>query len=175
MQRLIDDLLSYSHLGSTAPVAETVDSRQVVAEVLAALHERIVEVGAEVEVGPLPRVRVERRHLSTLLFHLLGNALGFPAEAPLRIRVEGHHDGRECGFTVRDNGIGIAPRFHQRIFRLFERLQAGSGHQGTGIGLALCKRLVTLYGGRIWVESEPGAGAAFHFTLPAAEKPEGAR
>lgn len=166
MQRLIGDLLAYSHLGSTPPKAEVLDPRRVLDQVLAASKERIEGQGAQIHVGTLPAVRMEARHLELLLAQLLDNALAFPGEEPLKIRVEARQEGGEWRLSVRDNGIGIDFRHHKRIFRLFERLSGQPEHGGTGIGLALCLKLVELYGGRIEVESAPAQGADFQVSLP---------
>ncbi|MCU7905256.1 MAG: DUF3365 domain-containing protein [Candidatus Thiodiazotropha sp. (ex Epidulcina cf. delphinae)] len=166
MQQLIEDLLHYSRLGSEPPRLLPTDSRLVADQVRDGLEGEIGEKGAEVELGPMPIVPIESQHLAILIRHLLENALKFHAEQPPKIRIECRREKDAFHFTVTDNGIGIDPAHHQRIFKLFGQLRREEEFPGTGIGLAHCKKLVELYGGRIWLESSLGAGAVFHFTLP---------
>ena len=125
------------------------------------------EAGATVEVGSLPPVRGDRVLLGQLVHNLLGNAIKFRSTAPLVIAITAERTGELVRMRVADNGIGIASEFHERIFGIFQRLHGRDEFPGTGIGLALCRR-VEHHGGRIWVESQPGAGACFICTLPAA-------
>lgn len=183
MQRLIDGLLAYSYLGSKAPAREPCDAGRLLTEVREGLSEEITAAGAEIEAGELPTLPVEPDHLRLLFHHLLANALKFRGDAAPRLRIEARPEEALWHFTITDNGIGIEPRHQRRIFRLFSRLHpeqgpddttstgTGDGTIDTGIGLALCMKLVALYGGRIWVESTPGEGSTFHFTLPAREYP----
>ena len=133
---------------------------------LEGLHESIHEAGAEVTHGELPTLRADRLQLAQLFQNLVGNALKFRSDAPPKIHVDATRDGDFWRFAVRDNGIGIDPQFQERIFGVFRRLHTERQYPGTGIGLAICRRIVERHGGRIWVESELGQGATFCFTLP---------
>ena len=135
------------------------------AEVMFALSASIQASGAEITYDPLPSVWVENRSLITLLQNLVGNAIKYGGQDPPRIHISAEAAGANWRFSVRDNGIGIAPEYHERIFGIFKRLH-GKEIPGTGIGLAICQRIVQWHGGEIWVESEPGSGSAFFFTLP---------
>jgi light-regulated signal transduction histidine kinase (bacteriophytochrome) len=134
--------------------------------VIETLHAAIEESGAVIDVGPLPRVLADPGQLEQLLTNLVGNAVKFRGAEPTRVLVDAVQDGRMWRFAVRDNGIGIEPQYFERIFVIFQRLHAREAYPGTGVGLAICKKIVERHGGRIWVESSPGAGAAFFFTLP---------
>jgi len=114
----------------------------------------------------LPTVRADLLQLTQLFQNLLGNALKFRSEAPPKIHLDVRRDGEYWQFSVRDNGIGINPEFQDQIFDVFRRLHTHQQYEGTGIGLAICKKIVDRHGGRIWVESQPGQGATFCFTLP---------
>ncbi len=166
MQTLIQDLLSYSKVG--APDMEFVpsDSGALMADVAAALRTIILEKGAVLEYEGLPVVLGNAGQLRRLFQNLIANALKFCKETP-RIRVTAERRGEQWLLTVRDNGIGIDAAHAERIFIIFQRLNTREEYEGTGIGLALCKKIVERHGGRIWVESRSGHGAAFHFTLPA--------
>jgi light-regulated signal transduction histidine kinase (bacteriophytochrome) len=121
---------------------------------------------AEVTHDPLPTVQGDAKQLGLVLQNLVGNALKFHGEAPPRIHIAARRDGQHWVFAVRDNGIGIDPKHTERIFGVFQRLHTRREYPGTGIGLAICKKIIERHGGRIWVESEPGRGATFFFTLP---------
>lgn len=166
MSRLIHDLLEYSRSGiaGTLP-ANPVSAEEVLNEVLTALAASIAESEAAITHDPLPQVWIENRSLFLLLQNLIGNAIKYRSEALLRIHISAESAGEDWLFSVKDNGIGIAPQYHDRIFGIFKRLH-GKEIPGTGIGLAICHRIVQGHGGRIWVESEPGAGSVFRFTLP---------
>lgn len=166
MQALIQDLLAYSRVGKRSIAFAPTDSGALVAEVIAALHATIVEKGAVVEYDGLPIVHGDAGQLRQLLQNLVGNALKFCKETPT-IRISAQLQGEQWRFTVRDNGIGIDPAHAERVFVIFQRLHTREEYDGTGIGLALCRKIVERHGGRIWVESRPGQGAAFHFMLPA--------
>ncbi len=114
----------------------------------------------------MPTVRADHTQLVQLFQNLIGNALKFRSEAPPKIHVDACRDGDHWRFSVRDNGIGIKPEFQDRIFLIFQRLHTRRQYAGTGIGLAICKKIVDRHGGRIWVQSQPGEGATFYFTLP---------
>jgi light-regulated signal transduction histidine kinase (bacteriophytochrome) len=167
MQELINDLLSYSRVGREDISAKPVDMQIVVDEALANLQTAIAERSALVSSGRLPTVLANHSMLVRLFQNLVGNALKFcKAERPI-VRIEAEQHGTEWVFSVADNGIGIDAQYRDRIFLIFQRLHKQGEYPGTGIGLAVCKRIVERNGGRIWLESEPGKGTTFFFTLPA--------
>jgi PAS domain S-box-containing protein len=166
LQHLLEGLLIYTQVGTDATQVEDVDCKEVVDEELMDLRLRVAGAGAEIEVGELPTVRAHKKELSLLFHHLLLNALDYSGPERPHIVIGAEREERAWHFTVRDNGIGIAPRHHERIFGLFTRLQGPTEGTGTGIGLAICKKVVERYGGNIWLESEEGQGATFHFTIP---------
>jgi PAS domain S-box-containing protein len=166
MQTLIQDLLAYAQLGAAARPFEPVDCRKVFDDVLDALAASITDNGAEVSRGELPVVMGERTMLTQLLQNLIDNAIKYHSELPPQVCVVAERQGAEWVFSVSDNGIGIAPKHQERIFEVFRRLHTPQAYPGTGIGLAICRRVVEHHGGRIWVESEPGKGSVFKFTLP---------
>jgi len=168
MRRLINDLLTYSQIGSRDAPRSQVDAEAVLTEVLANLSATIAESGATVSHGELPRLWMDRVQLVQLFQNLIGNALKFTSPRPPTVRISARRAGDDWVFSVADNGIGIDPHHHQQIFELFRRLHSGDRYPGTGIGLASCKRIVELCGGRIWVESAVDVGTTFHFSLPAA-------
>jgi PAS domain S-box-containing protein len=171
INELVKDLLSYTNAASLDGITPaSVDANLVFADVWTALQDRISSGHAVVTRDDLPRVRVHRTHLFQLLQNLVGNSLKYhaPGEAPI-VHVSSRSEGESVvELLVRDNGIGIAPEYHERVFGVFKRLHA-SNVPGTGIGLAICKKIVEHYGGRIWVKSLPGAGCTFHLTLPAGD------
>lgn len=168
MRDLIQGLLAYSRLGpDAAPGAEDVDLEHVVNDVRRALTGALNESGGEIEVtGPLPTVRANRLQMQQVFQNLLSNAIKFRGPEPPRIRIEARRVGPDWRFTVADNGIGVEPQYVDRIFALFQRLHTRAGYPGSGIGLAVCKKIVEMHGGRIWVEPG-GPGTRFLFTLPA--------
>jgi light-regulated signal transduction histidine kinase (bacteriophytochrome) len=125
----------------------------------------IADAKAEVTHDPLPTVLGDATRLGQVFQNLIGNALKFRGMAVPRIHVSAQRDGQHWRFAVRDNGIGIDPQQAGRLFQVFQRLHTHSEYPGTGIGLAICKRIVELHGGRIWVESQPGEGSIFYFTI----------
>lgn len=166
MQRLIQDLLTYSRAGSKELERSRVDSARVLREVLADLETSIKEAGAEVKTGLMPVLTADAGQLARLLQNLVGNAVKFRApDRPPRVRVWAAREGGEWVFSVADNGIGIETKFASDVFKMFRRLHSTSAYPGTGIGLAVARKIVERHGGRIWVESEPGQGSTFHFTL----------
>ncbi|MBV9080075.1 MAG: GHKL domain-containing protein [Elusimicrobia bacterium] len=167
MEAMLGDLLTYSRAGR-ADDREPVELSAVVEAVLRELSRRIADAEARVDVGELPRVRGSQAELTLAFKLLLDNAIKFKGAEPPRIRVSGRREGETCTVSIADNGIGIAPESFERIFEIFQRLHTRSEYPGTGIGLAICKKIVDKHGGRIWVESEPGRGSTFHVTLPAA-------
>lgn len=170
MQILVDDLLHYSRLTRGDRPRHPVDMNQVLQGVLADLQLAIREAEADIRVAPLPAVLGDAGQLRALFQNLISNAVKYrAAELPTTVEIASTSHAGEATFWVRDNGIGIEPRYFERIFVIFQRLHARSEYPGTGIGLAICKKIVDNHGGRIWVESTPGAGAAFFFTLPIGE------
>jgi PAS domain S-box-containing protein len=171
MQRLIEDLLAFSRLGTRGGAFVPVDAGAVLDDALQGLRVAIDESQAEVTREALPTVNADPVQLGQLLANLVGNALKFRGAGPPRVHVAAGRAGRFWLFTVRDNGIGIERQYFDRIFVIFQRLHARDEYPGTGIGLALCKKIVERHGGRIWVESTPGGGATFFFTIPAVPEP----
>jgi signal transduction histidine kinase len=166
MQALIDDLLMYSRVGSRATPLRPTDCNAVVATVQRSLRMAFEESGAQVECGPLPVVMGDAAQLAQLFQNLMANAIKFHGDQPPEIHIHAEPEDGFWRFAVRDNGIGIAPDYFERIFVMFQRLHSRSRYPGTGIGLAICKKIVERHGGRIWVESAPGQGTTFLFTLP---------
>jgi PAS domain S-box-containing protein len=166
MQRLIEDLLAFSRVGTRGKPLVPTDANAVLARALGSLRLAIDEAGATVVSEPLPVVPGDAGQLEQLLMNLVSNALKFRGPEPPRVHVSAVRMHREWLFKVRDNGIGIDPQYFDRIFVIFQRLHGKAEYPGTGIGLAICKKIVERHGGRIWVESEPGQGATFCFTLP---------
>jgi signal transduction histidine kinase len=165
MQRLIEDLLTYSRVGSRQLVASRVDLREVVGEVLSDLDAVVAKAGARVEVGKLPTVVADRLQMTQLFQNLLTNALKFRAEAPLVVRVSAERRGDAWLFSVSDNGIGMEKQYLDQIFKMFRRLHVVGAYEGTGIGLAIVRKIVERHGGTVWAESRAGEGATFRFTL----------
>ena len=166
MKRLINDLLDYSRLGrSEVPFVPT-DCAAVLEQVLANLQVAIEETGAIIHRASLPVALGDALQLSQLWQNLLSNALKFGGKPP-EIWIGASRQEREWLFWVRDNGIGLDEQYTERIFAIFQRLHTREEYPGTGIGLAICKRIVERHNGRLWVESQPGAGATFFFTIPA--------
>lgn len=169
MRELIRDLLDFSRVASDdARPLERVDTGEIVATAVENLREKVVETGAELVYDGLPTVLANHSGVLQVFQNLIGNAMKYCQTAP-RVEVSSVREGRYWKFAVRDNGIGIAPEFHDKVFGLFQRLHDRQTYPGTGIGLATCKRIIERYGGRIWVESDEGRGSTFYFTLPVAE------
>jgi two-component system sensor histidine kinase/response regulator len=166
MQALIDDLLSYSRVGTKAKPLQAIDGDAALKVALHSLRLAIEESGAQIQCATLPRVRGDALQLAQLFQNLLTNAIKFRGERAPRIEVRVEADNGFWRFEVEDNGIGIAAEYFDRIFVMFQRLHNRSKYPGTGIGLAICKRIIERHGGRIWVESTPGQGSVFKFTLP---------
>jgi PAS domain S-box-containing protein len=169
MQALIRDLLQFSRLETMARPHVPVDARRVVADALALFNGPIADVGGAVTVEPLPTVRADPDQLELVFSNLIGNAIKYRRpEVPLEIRISAERSDGMWEFAVADNGIGIEPLYFDRIFEMFRRLHTRDQYEGTGIGLAVAKRIVERHGGNIRVESEPGGGSTFLFTLPVA-------
>ena len=166
MHRLINDLLDYSRVDMEGRSFEPVDCSRIVESVLGNLDESIQQSNAVVESSRLPTINGDEPQLSRLFQNLVANALKFRGEEEPHIRVWAELQGDDWVFAVRDNGIGIAPRHRQEVFGMFTRLHSRSRFGGTGIGLALCSKIVQRHGGQIWVDSEVGKGSTFRFNIP---------
>jgi PAS domain S-box-containing protein len=172
MRRLINDLLAYSRLETRAEPLVPTDAKAALDAALQNLEAAIQESGAAVSHGPLPTVLADRTQLVQLFQNLVGNAIKFRGQTPPEVRVMAEDQRQVWRFAVQDNGIGMDATQAERVFRIFQRLHTREEYPGTGIGLALCKRIVERHGGMIWVESQPGEGSTFFFTL--AKEPPGA-
>lgn len=172
MNALINDLLSYARIGHGEEVRQDVDMERVLKEAEENLSLKIHESGALITSDPLPRVRIDKLQMVQVIQNLLANAIKFRKTEQPRIHLSAVTDNDNWVISVRDNGIGIEPTYQRRIFDVFQRLHSRAEYPGTGIGLAICKRIVERHGGRIWVESEFGKGATFKFTLPKVAEPE---
>ena len=166
MQTLIDALLAYSQVSAQALEFKQVQLEVVLSEVRHSLQRAIEEADATITHDPLPTATGDPTQLGQLLQNLVANALKFRGDAPARVHLSARTTPNEIVVSVRDHGIGIAPEYQQKIFQMFQRLHAPGTYPGTGIGLALCHRIVERHQGRIWVESQPGQGATFHVSLP---------
>lgn len=167
MQTLIQDLLSFSRVGTRGGSLEATDVESVVDAALQSLAAATTETCAEITRDPLPVVLGDAGQLRQLFANLIGNALKFHGEAPPRVHVGARREGTRWELSVSDKGIGIEEEYFERIFVIFQRLQLRDAYPGTGIGLALCRKIVERHGGRIRVASTPGEGTTFTFTLPA--------
>lgn len=165
MQSLIDDLLEYSRVGRSQKPFKPTNCNQVVEQALANLQAVIRDTKAVVYYGDLPIVTGDISQLVQLFQNLVGNAIKYRQDAPTAISISACKQHNNWLFSVADNGIGIAPQHQERIFQIFQRLHTQREYSGTGIGLAICQKIVERHGGRIWVESEPGQGSTFYFTL----------
>jgi signal transduction histidine kinase len=173
MQVLINDLLAFSRVGRTGSDLSRVDGDAALARAKANLATQIEQTGAVIDAGPLPAVRAHLTLLSVVFQNLLGNALKFRGDQPPRISVTARRDGDVWSFSVSDNGIGIEPQYADRIFVIFQRLHDKAAYPGTGIGLAMCRKIIEYFGGRIWLDTEAADGTTFRFTLPALPDDEG--
>ena len=163
---LINDLLAYTRAGVVDGTVSTVDSSVALEHALSSLAEAIRESDAIVTHDPLPEVDIGDAHLQLVFQNLISNAIKYRKEERPQIHIAAAAQGADILFSVQDNGIGIDPQYKEKIFGVFKRLHRDQKYSGTGIGLAICQRVVERYGGRIWVESTPGKGATFFFTLP---------
>jgi PAS domain S-box-containing protein len=166
MQTLINDLLAYSRISTDAQVFVSTNCELVLQEALANLTVAIAESDAVVTQDALPMVSGDATQLTQLFQNLVGNALKFRGERPPKIHIGVARKNGDWRFSVADNGIGMESQYFERVFLVFQRLHTRKEYQGTGIGLAICKKVVERHGGRIWAESEPGQGATFCFTIP---------
>jgi light-regulated signal transduction histidine kinase (bacteriophytochrome) len=166
MRTLIRDLLAYARVSTRSRDLEPIDSETVLKEALSNLATVIQESGAVVTHGALPTVAADPTQLLQVFQNLIGNAIKYRGERPPEVHIDVEHSTGEWQFTMRDNGIGIDPQYFERIFGIFQRLHTRREYPGTGIGLALCKKIIERHGGRIWVASQPEAGSTFCFIIP---------
>jgi PAS domain S-box-containing protein len=171
MQTLIRDLLAYSRVDSRSRPFVQISFLDVFSDVIDLLESSIRDAGAQVTSGELPVVMGDRSQLVQLMQNLIGNGLKYHGDKSPHVHVSAKRNGNEWTFSVQDNGIGIDPKYYERIFEIFKRLHDQKEYPGTGIGLAVCRRVVNRHGGTIWVESEPGHGSTFHFTIPEGTAP----
>ena len=172
MQALVQALLAYARLESRVQTWEDVSCDQIHDDAVTNLRSAIVEAGGEVTRDALPIVRGDASQLAQLFQNLLSNALKFRGSQPVKIHVSAAEQEGVHVFSVRDNGLGIDPRHHERVFELFKRLHPADRYPGAGMGLSLCRKVVLRHGGRIWVESELGRGSTFYFTIPVEGAPQ---
>ena len=170
MQTLINDLLSYSRVGTRGKPLSEVDFQSMLERVLRDLGATTEEHHATVTYDPLPIVWGDEGQLGQLLQNLIANSVKFHGSEPPRIHISAERSPTYWLISVKDNGIGIEPQYADRIFEIFQRLHSREEYPGTGIGLAVCRRIVERHGGKIWVESAPGQGSTFKFTI--AERPQ---
>lgn len=166
MQALINDLLAYSRVGRRGEAFVPTDVEAVVEQALAVLRIAVEESGACVTHDPLPTITADATQLGQIFQNLIGNAIKFHGEAAPRVHISAERRDGEWLFSVRDNGIGIGPEYRDRVFVIFQRLHARDEYPGTGIGLAVCKKVVERHGGQLWLDSEVGRGSTFCFTIP---------
>lgn len=167
MDMLLKGLLAYAQtVNISLENVQPIDAGEVLEQALLNLNASVTESGASITYDSLPHVRMQEVHLLQLFQNLIGNAIKYRAEAPPHVEVKANREGAEWVFCVKDNGIGIPAEYKDHVFRMFKRLHDSSKYEGTGIGLAICLRIVERYGGRLWVESEEGKGSTFCFTLP---------
>lgn len=168
MQTLVRDLLSYSRVTASRKPPQQVDTQLLVADILKVMEPTVLAVNGAVLVEHLPILVADAAQLRHLFSNLIGNALKFRRTAPPQVRISSRVSGRTAFFCVEDNGIGIDPRHFGRIFQMFQQLNQRDEYEGSGIGLAIVKKIVERHCGRVWVESEMGKGTRMHFTLPGA-------
>jgi light-regulated signal transduction histidine kinase (bacteriophytochrome) len=167
MQGLIQDLLAYSRAGTNGKAFCEVSAEDALRGALTNLRITIEQSGAVVSHDSLPAIETDETQLTQVFQNLVGNAIKYRSAEVPRVRVSATKNGdNEWIFSVRDNGLGIAPQYFERIFVIFQRLHGRDEFEGTGIGLAICKKVLERLGGRIWVESQPGTGSTFYFALP---------
>ena len=169
MQLLIQDLLAYARVGRSGKQPIPVHLGHCAQEACSALQEAFVESGARIEIKAEGMVVAVPSQLVQLFQNLIGNAIKFRGKDVPSIAIDAQREDRHWHVRVRDNGIGIEPQHRERVFAIFQRLHTRREYPGTGIGLAICRKIVEGFGGRIWVEAEHGQGSVFHFTVPASE------
>ena len=167
MDALVRDLLAFTRISKVDVVPSQAAGNAALSKALEGLEGAIRQSGATINADPLPSVAIHGLHLQQMFQNLIGNAIKYrhPARVPI-VHIFAERQAKSTVFSVSDNGIGIAPQYRDTIFELFKRLHTGDEYSGTGIGLAICQRIVDHYQGRIWVESEVGEGSTFKFTIP---------
>jgi light-regulated signal transduction histidine kinase (bacteriophytochrome) len=166
MSALVQDLLVYSRVGGGEMKQEPASCQVALSVAMTDLEGRIAEAHAKIAHDELPIVSGDKTQLVQLFENLLSNAIKFRRDGvPPEIHVGAQRDGHQWRLWVKDNGIGIDPPYHDKLFLLFQRLNGQQEHEGTGIGLAICKKIIERHGGRIWIDSKPGEGSTFYFTL----------
>jgi light-regulated signal transduction histidine kinase (bacteriophytochrome) len=165
MQTLVSDLLAFSRLNRHGDAFAPIDFAGVLRDVMANLEVAIAESGATITHDDLPEVIADATQLRQLMQNVLSNSIKFRGDQPLKIHVSAQREENTWKFSVRDNGPGIEPQYFERIFIIFQRLVTRDEYPGTGIGLAVCKKIVERHGGRIWLDSDIGSGTTFHFTI----------
>ena len=170
MNALLKDLLAYTRaVNITDPENNaTADANAVLGTALRNLSAAIAESGADITHDTLPLLRIREVHLLQILQNLLGNAIKYRSKEPPRVHISATLRGTNWEISVKDNGIGVPQQYAKQIFRVFKRLHSSDEYEGTGIGLAICQRIIERHGGQIWVDSPNEQGAVFHFTLPGA-------
>lgn len=166
MERLIADLLAFSRVGTRGGEIAPTDLNLLLEDALRNLEASLAAANASVSSVPLPVLPVDATQMVQLLQNLIGNALKFRGEDTPTIRIGAQRETESWVFSIQDNGIGIEPQYFERIFQIFQRLHTRKHYPGTGIGLAICKKIVERHGGTIWVQSEPGKGSTFYFSIP---------
>ena len=166
MQMLINDLLHYSRVGTRGKEFVITEFDAVLNKTLGDLKKAVEESGAKVNISPLPSLMVDGGQIGQLFQNLISNAIKFRGSEPPQIHISAEKNKNEWIFSVRDNGIGIDSQYSNRIFEIFQRLHNKEEYPGSGIGLAICKKIVERHGGNIWIESEPAKGTIFYFTIP---------
>jgi signal transduction histidine kinase len=170
MKKLVDDLLIYSRVASKDKEWEKVNIQSLVSNIITDMSMLIEESGIKISYKDLPVVYSDKAMLSRLFTNLISNAVKYRRNENPEVWISAHHRDSKWIFSVKDNGIGIKKEYFEKIFLLFRRLHGKSEYSGTGIGLAICKKIVDKLGGRIWVESEPGKGSTFYFEIPGRER-----
>ena len=166
MQMLINDLLDYSRVGTRGKEFAMTGFDAILGKTLRDLSKRVEESGAKVTIDPMPSLIVDSGQIGQLFQNLISNAIKFRGDTPPQIHISSAKNENKWIFSVSDNGIGIAPEYSTRIFEIFQRLHTKEEYSGSGIGLAICKKIVERHGGKIWIESEPAKGTTFYFTIP---------
>jgi light-regulated signal transduction histidine kinase (bacteriophytochrome) len=166
MKTLINDLLKFSRVGTTVEENSEVDCNLLLKGVIKVFEQKINENDAKIRVNELPVIKGNRTQLEQLFQNLIGNALKYRGKESPCIEIGANDEGSGWVFHVKDNGIGIEKKFYDKVFVIFQRLHGKNEYGGTGIGLAICKKIVERHGGKIWIESEPGNGTTFYFSFP---------
>ena len=169
MQQLINDLLEYSRVQTEGYEIQPCDSEKALATALKNLQRSIEETGAQIEYNTLPRVLADELQLARVFQNVIANAIKYRGDSPPQVTVRAERHEKEWRFAVGDHGIGMSQDHFERIFVIFQRLHTREEYSGTGIGLAICKRIIERHGGRIWVDSRLGEGSTFYFTLPTSD------